>query len=281
MFGTNEIAGQKYFKDAPLNSLLVTSIFGPTIQGEGPLAGRVAIFLRLAKCNLACSFCDTNFEVGTWMTFDEIRVRIMDLLAASPLQPPTTSLVLVITGGEPSLQPNITGFTLQEVTRWAEVQIESNGLIERTLPFGVMLVISPKVSEKDGVMGRYLKPPQAVLDRADALKFVVDSDDSSPYHYIPSWALSWQAGLKHGATGRFVYVSPMNHYQPLTKVAFVRDIKSLAEERGATESPPVSFWNPDILDRSLNQANHEYAAELALRYNLRLSLQMHLYASLP
>jgi len=277
MFGTNEIAGQKDFKDAPLNSLLVTSIFGPTIQGEGPLAGRVAIFLRLAKCNLACGFCDTNFERGEWLTFDEIRERITALIALTPLQPPTTSLILVITGGEPMLQANITGFTLQEVTRWDEVQIESNGLIERTLPFGVTLVVSPKVSEKEGVLGRYLKPPQSVLDRADALKFVVDADDSSPYYSVPSWAILWGRTLAAGK--QQVYLSPMNHYQPDTKVSFVRNIKAWAEQD--LEMVAVSFWNSTILDRSRNQANHEYAAELCIRFNFRLSLQMHLYASLP
>jgi organic radical activating enzyme len=280
MFGTNEIAGQKFFKDAPLNSLFVTSIFGPTIQGEGPFAGRVAIFLRLAKCNLACSFCDTNFEAGEWLTFDEIRERIAALIAATPLQPPTISMVLVITGGEPTLQPNITGFAMQEVTRWDELQIESNGLIERTWPFGVTLVVSPKVAEKDGALGRYLKPPQAVLDRADALKFVIDADDSSPYYSVPSWAITWNGDpLAWGARkGSRIYLSPMNHYQPETKIAFVRDIKAFAEDQG---NNPVSFWDPAILDRSRNQANHEYAAELCLRFNFRLSLQTHLYASLP
>lgn len=275
MFGTNEIAGQKYFKDAPLNSLFVTSIFGPTIQGEGPLAGRVAIFLRLAKCNLACGFCDTNFERGEWLTFDEIRERIAALLVATPLQPPTTSLVLVITGGEPTLQPNITGFTLQEITRWDEVQIESNGLIERSWPFGAMLVVSPKISEKDGVLSRYLKPPQSVLDRADALKFVVDADHASPYYSVPSWVHEWA----RRPPLQSVYLSPMNHYQLDTKLSFIRDIKSHAED-GIT-AKAVSFWDPDILDRSRNQANHEYAAELCLRFNFKLSLQTHLYASLP
>ena len=60
--------------------LLVHSVF-KTIQGEGPYSGRVAVFIRLAGCNLGgknqqivkdsegkviqggsgCSFCDTRF----------------------------------------------------------------------------------------------------------------------------------------------------------------------------------------------------------------------------
>jgi organic radical activating enzyme len=276
MFGTNEIAGQKHFKDAPLNSLLVTSIFF-TLQGEGPFSGRAAIFVRLAKCNLACSFCDTNFEHGEWMTFDEIRERIAVILDSTAWQPPTTSLVLVITGGEPTLQPNLTGFMLQEVTRWDELQIESNGLIERTLPLGVTLVVSPKVSEKDGVMGRYLKPSDAVLARADALKFLVDADDSSPYYQLPVWALTWVGKNAR----RPIFISPMNYYLPDTKVQFVKKLKQRAEEDGLPHEPAVSFWDSKILDRSRNQANHEYAALLCMLHNCRLSLQTHLYASLP
>lgn len=71
MFGMNEIVGKKYFKDAPKDSLLVTSRFY-TLQGEGPFRGHPAYFVRLAKCNLACSFCDTYFDSGEWQTFDQI-----------------------------------------------------------------------------------------------------------------------------------------------------------------------------------------------------------------
>jgi hypothetical protein len=74
MFGTNQIVGQKYFKDAPTNSLFVTSMFF-TLQGEGPFNGMPALFIRLTKCNLACSFCDTFFDDGDWLTFEEIAVK--------------------------------------------------------------------------------------------------------------------------------------------------------------------------------------------------------------
>lgn len=43
--------------------LHVNEIFGPTFQGEGPLIGTPVVFLRLAGCNLHCSWCDTKY---TW-----------------------------------------------------------------------------------------------------------------------------------------------------------------------------------------------------------------------
>ena len=75
MFGKNEIVGQKYFKDAAEDQLFVTSIFY-TLQGEGPYRGEPAVFVRLAKCNLACSFCDTYFDGGDWLSFNQLTDRI-------------------------------------------------------------------------------------------------------------------------------------------------------------------------------------------------------------
>ena len=75
MFGKNEIVGQKYFKDVAEDQLFVTSRFF-TIQGEGPFRGKPAFFIRLAKCNLNCSFCDSFFDDGDWMTFDQIEAAI-------------------------------------------------------------------------------------------------------------------------------------------------------------------------------------------------------------
>ena len=75
MFGRNEIVGQKYFANAKGDQLFVTSRF-MTLQGEGPFRGQAAFFVRLAKCNLACTFCDTFFDDGDWMTFDEIEASI-------------------------------------------------------------------------------------------------------------------------------------------------------------------------------------------------------------
>ena len=56
MFGKNDIVGKGFFKDEPDKTLVVTSMFF-TLQGEGPLRGEPAFFIRLSKCNLACSFC--------------------------------------------------------------------------------------------------------------------------------------------------------------------------------------------------------------------------------
>jgi len=54
MFGLNEITGKSFFKNK--DKLMVSTMFF-TLQGEGPLMGRPALFVRLSKCNLGCSWC--------------------------------------------------------------------------------------------------------------------------------------------------------------------------------------------------------------------------------
>ncbi|HHK7228110.1 TPA: hypothetical protein ACQXLV_002143, partial [Streptococcus pneumoniae] len=50
--------------EANVERLPVSEVFGPTIQGEGPHAGRTCHFIRLGGCNLSCSWCDTPYSTG-------------------------------------------------------------------------------------------------------------------------------------------------------------------------------------------------------------------------
>jgi len=81
MFGHNQIVGEKYFKDAG-EKLFVTSIFY-TLQGEGPYRGEPAVFVRLAKCNLNCSFCfvpSTPILMGDGTTKNIVDVQVGDMV---------------------------------------------------------------------------------------------------------------------------------------------------------------------------------------------------------
>src|SRR3954453_5611401 len=78
---------------------LVKEMFGPTLQGEGAHAGRPCVFLRFAACNLACTWCDTDFAAdnAVKMTSSEIVARLLELDT-------NTARMVVVTGGEPTLQ---------------------------------------------------------------------------------------------------------------------------------------------------------------------------------
>lgn len=126
----------------------VKEIF-PTLQGEGAQAGRRAVFLRFAACNLwngreedraeaACGFCDTDFVGGDkFPDAETLAERVAGLWPAGE-----GHRLVVITGGEPALQ-------LDEVLvnalhdRSFQVAIETNGTL--ALPPGIDWVcVSPK-----------------------------------------------------------------------------------------------------------------------------------------
>jgi organic radical activating enzyme len=292
MFGTNNITGKKFFKDAPEDSLYVTSMFF-TLQGEGPYAGMPALFIRLAKCNLACSFCDTFFDDGNWMTFVEIEDKMSDTIQTywdkqgQPVPKWVSrngdmdcfpNVVLVITGGEPMLQSNLGKFLMIQGGSWKAMQIETNGTIDSGLGDEVTVVCSPKCAEKNGVAIKYLEPTKFIMERANCLKFVMSSDADSPYNVVPEWAHEW----KRNNPEKEIYCSPMNVYN-----TFPQKIKLLRAEKGtitmaerSTVDEIISFWEPGLLDLEANQRNHEYTGKYCLDHGFKLNLQQHLYVSM-
>ena len=68
-----------------------------SIQGESSFAGRPCIFVRLAGCNLRCSWCDSEytFTGGYKLSEDEVVAEVAKL---APVK------LVEITGGEPLLQ---------------------------------------------------------------------------------------------------------------------------------------------------------------------------------
>lgn len=274
MFGKNEIVGQKYFDHAD-DKLFVTSIFY-TLQGEGPFRGEPAVFVRLAKCNLACSFCDTYFDGGDWLTFAEIDRRISIILRDYFGNIPEWAeqkIGLVITGGEPMLQKNIGPFLEYFHDHFAWTQIESNGIIVQDIPKSTTLVVSPKCLEKNGKAIKYLQPNFQMLERADCLKFVMSADQDSPYSSIPDWVAKFE---------KKVFISPMNIYnKEPQKSKQLRNTKNdISIEERSNVDEVISFWEEGLLDMKANQRNHEYAAQYCAKNGFILNLQIHLYASL-
>jgi organic radical activating enzyme len=293
MFGTNTLTGKSFFKDAPKNSLFVTSIFY-TLQGEGPYSGLPALFVRLTKCNLTCNFCDTFFDQGNWYTYTELENKIYETIVeywntkgvpvplwALPKNDKNfyyPNITLVVTGGEPLLQNNLTEFLEQQVDKFKNVQVESNGIPDTIVPEKVTLVCSPKCAEKEGKPTKYLKPSNTILTRADCLKFVMSADLESPYSVVPEWAHAWKE-----KTGKEIYVSPMNIYNSLPqKIKLLRKDKQgeISIQERSTVDETISFWEPGLLNLEKNKANHEYAARYCIDNGFRFQMQTHLFASL-
>ncbi|MFQ6672028.1 MAG: radical SAM protein [Candidatus Tectimicrobiota bacterium] len=92
-----------------------------SLQGEGTHTGEPCAFVRLARCNLRCRWCDTTeaFTKGTDMTVDEA-------VAWVTKQPTKTASV---TGGEPLLQPSAFDLITALADRGYTVLVETSGSI--------------------------------------------------------------------------------------------------------------------------------------------------------
>ncbi len=101
-----------------------------SLQGEGVNAGRPAIFLRLALCNLKCSWCDTKYT-WDWGSYDQSKeVMEMSLADIEYHLLGQYCRYLVVTGGEPLIQRQELKdllYSLRE--KGFSVEIETNGTI--------------------------------------------------------------------------------------------------------------------------------------------------------
>lgn len=101
-----------------------------SLQGEGHNIGTPTVFLRLALCNLTCSWCDTKYT-WDWANFDPRR----EVLSLSPSDIEERILAydcahLVITGGEPMMQQDaLAPLVLSLKDRGLFIEVETNGTI--------------------------------------------------------------------------------------------------------------------------------------------------------
>ena len=194
--------------------LAVQEIF-PTLQGEGIYAGWPAVFIRLGGCNLACTFCDTEFESYQERDLADIMEEIT-AKAANEKGERVRGLV-VITGGEPFRQP-IEALCRALLAEDFIVQIETNGTLWREIPKGVDIVCSPKATEKG-----YFPLRPDVLSRVSCLKFLI-SEHMQPYTDVPD--------VGQGDYGMPIYVQPMDEYNDAQNAKNQQRALALANANG-------------------------------------------------
>lgn len=223
-------------------ALDVHSIFY-TIQGEGPLGCRPAVFLRLAGCNLQCPQCDTDYTTGRkMMDYKAIAEKIA--LEAGPAR------LVVITGGEPFRQNLYPLCKLLTRQYGFAVQIETNGTLPPQDPCfgslvsngvdlagigeGVYIVVSPKT----GKVHEWFK------DRMCALKYVASSHLLDPLDGLPDTALG------HTASPR------------LYRKDFARYV-------------PIYLQPTDEKKESLNDRNRQAVVASCMAHDYIVNLQIH------
>lgn len=111
-----------------------------SIQGEGSLVGIVSVFARVSGCNLRCRWCDAKFasyeETGKDISIKGLINEIMQQNCQH----------VVITGGEPLLDPQIPALTRLLKHVGLHVTIETNATILKEDLACDLVSMSPKLS---------------------------------------------------------------------------------------------------------------------------------------
>lgn len=141
-----------------MTTIAINEIFR-SIQGEGINAGRPCIFIRMQGCNLRCSFCDSSKThektKESHRTLDDIINEVNDLAGE-------TVTHIVITGGEPSIQPLGLDLLTTALKYYGySLELESNGLkrISVNIAYRFETInISPKENISQTVNGYLVYP---------------------------------------------------------------------------------------------------------------------------
>lgn len=245
MFGDNPI--RKQVKDD--GSILALQEIFYTIQGEGPFAGTPAVFVRLAGCNLACTFCDTDFEsnIDNKVGVNYIVQSVLSLFAV-PMQYmhyDKSKRLVVLTGGEPMRQ-NIVPL-LRELIRvhGFQVQIETagtvwpEGLVMEEFDGDLSIVCSPKTG----------KLHQNIMSFCEDYKYIISAEDPG----------SESDGLPIRST--------QGNSDNLLFRPFITDT--------------VWLQAMDEQDEDKNRTNLDEVVRRCMKYGYRLSLQQHKILGLP
>ena len=156
-----------------------------SIQGEGVSAGTPTVFLRLAMCNLSCTWCDTKYtwdwqnysydqEVVT-VSVDEVEKRVLALDCPR----------LVVTGGEPLMQQQeLAPLALSLRGRGFLCEVETNGTLAPSADMAEAIAqwnVSPKLANS-GNRPERMEVPSALeafarLDNAYFKFVVVEPED--------------------------------------------------------------------------------------------------------
>lgn len=137
-----------------------------SIQGESTYQGRACVFVRLAGCNLDCTYCDTRYAAkaeGTKTPILAIIEKVKKL--GVPL--------VEITGGEPLVQENCGALISKLLDSGLKVLVETNGTVDlEKFDRRAVYIVDVKLPGS-GAFGAFNEKNYKALKPTDEIKFVV------------------------------------------------------------------------------------------------------------
>lgn len=212
----------------------VVEVFS-SIEGEGIRAGELCTFVRLAGCNLRCSYCDTPYALsataGEDYCIDELVKKVAGFNCSN----------VTLTGGEPLCCPDIEPLTEVLLWRGYRVNIETNGSLDVQAFLkkkGCFLTVDYKMPSS-GCMPAMLNSNFLGLRETDVIKCVVAREDLP---YISSV-------IKKNKGRAYIYLSPV--FGKIKPVEIVEHMKSLMASGVNMEKVRLQVqlhkivWKPD------------------------------------
>lgn len=166
--------------------------FYKSVQGESSFAGLPCIFVRLAGCNLRCSWCDSEytFTGGTKFSIDEVETQVMSYMPCTLVE---------FTGGEPMLQEKeLLPLMERLLERGHTVMMETSG--ERPLanvPKAVRKIVDVKCPGAGAAAGSFHMPNLETLTPHDEVKFVIS--DRKDYEFALAFTREHSLHVSAGA----------------------------------------------------------------------------------
>ena len=152
-------------------TLPIVEIF-KSIEGEGSRSGRICTFIRLAGCNLRCSYCDTQYSFNV---NDAKKMTVEDIIAEVQA---LDCYTITITGGEPLLYREVNEDLVPRLLDLGyRINIETNGslLIKdvKRKPYDSLMFTIDWKCPSSGMNNKMLTTNLDQANHNDVIKFVV------------------------------------------------------------------------------------------------------------
>lgn len=212
----------------------VNEIF-KSIDGEGLRTGELTTFIRLAGCNLRCSYCDTCYALknsnGTEMSVDEIvkKAKKMDYRN------------ITLTGGEPLIHKDVDDLISKLCENGFYVNIETNGSVpidKYILNKNILITMDYKVPSSGVEKSMNLSNLEKLREN-DVLKFVIGKGDFERVEQV----------IKNHSIKSYIYLSPIfGEIEPVELVDFMKNmhIKGIDTSKMRVQVQLHKIiWNPN------------------------------------